>query len=68
MIDSAAMATEPGLLQNVARAVGADIPHYKVNEKGAIVWANLIVATGHNNLAVNRSVEQLAKRFVDATS
>ena len=29
------------------------------------MWANLIVATGHNNLAMNRSVEQVAKRFVD---
>ena len=36
-----------------------------MNEKGAIVWANLIVATGHNNLAMNRSVGQVAKRFVD---
>ena len=44
---------------------GTLIHHYKVNEKGAIVWANLIVATGHNNLAMNRSVEQVAKRFVD---
>jgi NAD-reducing hydrogenase large subunit len=44
---------------------GTLIHHYKVNEQGAIVWANLIVATGHNNLAMNRSVEQVAKRFVD---
>ena len=44
---------------------GTLIHHYKVNEKGAIVWANLIVATGHNNLAMGRSVEQVAKRFVD---
>jgi NAD-reducing hydrogenase large subunit len=44
---------------------GTLIHHYKVNDKGAIVWANLIVATGHNNLAMNRSVEQVAKRFVD---
>ncbi|HVX67681.1 MAG TPA: nickel-dependent hydrogenase large subunit, partial [Bryobacteraceae bacterium] len=44
---------------------GVLIHHYKVDEKGAIVWANLIVATGHNNLALGRSVEQVAKRFVD---
>ncbi len=31
------------------------------------MWANLIVATGHNNLAMNRSVEQVAKRFVDGS-
>ena len=30
-----------------------------------MVWANLIVATGHNNLAIARGVEQGAKRFVN---
>ena len=44
---------------------GILIHHYKVNEEGAITWANLIVATGHNNLAINRSVKQVAKHFVD---
>ncbi|HWR51784.1 MAG TPA: Ni/Fe hydrogenase subunit alpha, partial [Bryobacteraceae bacterium] len=46
---------------------GTLIHHYKVDDKGAITWANLIVATGHNNLAMDRSVEQVAKRFVDGT-
>ena len=36
---------------------GVLIHHYKVDEQGAIGWANLIVATGHNNLAINRSVD-----------
>ncbi len=44
---------------------GTLIHHYKVDDKGAIVWANLIVATGHNNLAMGRSVEQVAKHYVD---
>jgi NAD-reducing hydrogenase large subunit len=44
---------------------GVLIHHYKVDEKGAIVWANLIVATGHNNLAINRGVKQVAQHFVD---
>ena len=44
---------------------GTLIHHYKVNDDGAMVWANLIVATGHNNLAISRGVEQVAKRFVD---
>ena len=44
---------------------GVLIHHYKVDENGAIRWANLIVATGHNNLAVNRSVKQVAQHFVD---
>lgn len=46
---------------------GVLIHHYKVDENGAIRWANLIVATGHNNLAIARSVEQVAKRFIDGT-
>jgi NAD-reducing hydrogenase large subunit len=44
---------------------GVLIHHYKVNEEGAITWANLIVATGHNNLAINRSIQQAAEHFVD---
>ncbi len=46
---------------------GVLIHHYKVDDKGAILWANLIVATGHNNLAINSSVKQVAKHFVDGT-
>ena len=44
---------------------GMLIHHYKVNEDGAITWANLIVATGHNNLAIGRSVDQVARRYID---
>jgi NAD-reducing hydrogenase large subunit len=44
---------------------GTLIHHYKVNEDGAITWANLIVATGHNNLAICRSVDQVARRYID---
>ena len=44
---------------------GVLIHHYKVDEQGAMKWANLIVATGHNNLAINRGVGQVAKHFVD---
>jgi NAD-reducing hydrogenase large subunit len=43
---------------------GVPIHHYKVDESGAIVWANLIVATGHNNLAINHSVSQVARHFI----
>jgi NAD-reducing hydrogenase large subunit len=38
--------------------------HYKVNEDGLIQWVNLIIATGQNNLAMNRSVLQVAQRYV----
>jgi NAD-reducing hydrogenase large subunit len=44
---------------------GTLIHHYKVNDDGAMTWANLIVATGHNNLAISRGVHQVATRFVD---
>ena len=43
---------------------GILIHHYKVNEDGGIVWANLIVATGHNNLAIGRSVDEVARHFI----
>jgi len=44
---------------------GVLIHHYRVDEKGAIRWANLIVATGHNNLAMNRSILQVSEHFID---
>jgi NAD-reducing hydrogenase large subunit len=44
---------------------GTLIHHYKVDDTGGIRWANLVVATGHNNLALNRSIVQVSRRFVD---
>jgi NAD-reducing hydrogenase large subunit len=44
---------------------GTLIHHYRVNDNGAMTWANLIVATGHNNLAMGRGILQVARRFVD---
>lgn len=38
--------------------------HYRIDEDGLIKWINLIIATGHNNLAMNRSILQVAKHFV----
>jgi NAD-reducing hydrogenase large subunit len=46
---------------------GSLIHHYKVDESGAIRWVNLIVATGHNNLAMNRAITEVARHFVDGT-
>ena len=43
---------------------GTLIHPYKVDENGAIVWANLIVATGHNNRAIGDSVRQVSEHFV----
>jgi len=44
---------------------GTLIHHYRIDENGLMRWANLIIATGNNNLAMNRGVLQAAKRFVD---
>ncbi len=44
---------------------GTIIHHYKIAPDGLMQWANLIIATGHNNLAMNRGVRQVAERFVD---
>lgn len=39
--------------------------HYKTDNNGMLTKVNLIVATGHNNWAINKSVEMVAKSFVD---
>jgi len=43
---------------------GTLIHHYKIDESGLIRWVNLIIATGHNSLAMNRAILQVAKHFV----
>ena len=40
--------------------------HYKIDKNGLITWVNMIIATGHNNLAMNQSVKQVAQHFVKA--
>lgn len=44
---------------------GTLIHHYKIDDDGLMTWANLIIATGHNNMAMNRGVKQAAAHFVD---
>jgi NAD-reducing hydrogenase large subunit len=72
--------TEPDILSDRVRAVAgvnrlegvgvAEAPrgtlmhHYRVDANGLVTWVNMIIATGHNNLAMNRGVLQVAKRFV----
>ena len=43
---------------------GTLMHHYKVDEKGLMKWANLVIATGQNNSAMNQGVLQVAKRYV----
>jgi NAD-reducing hydrogenase large subunit len=38
--------------------------HYNVDENGLLTRVNLVIATGQNNLAMNRTVAQIAKRYV----
>jgi NAD-reducing hydrogenase large subunit len=43
---------------------GTLIHHYRVDDHGIVQWANLVIATGHNNLAMNESVTQVARTYV----
>jgi NAD-reducing hydrogenase large subunit len=38
--------------------------HYRVDDDGLITRVNLIIATGQNNLAMNRTVAQIARAFI----
>jgi NAD-reducing hydrogenase large subunit len=39
--------------------------HYEVDDQGLVRKANLLIATAQNNLAMNKTVEQAARRFVN---
>jgi NAD-reducing hydrogenase large subunit len=43
---------------------GTLMHNYKVDENGLITWANLVIATGQNNNAMNQGVLQAAKHYV----
>lgn len=47
---------------------GTLLHHYKIDAQGLITWANLIIATGHNNLAMNRGILQVARHFISGTT
>jgi NAD-reducing hydrogenase large subunit len=38
--------------------------HYKVDENGLLEKVNLIIATGNNNLAMNRTIKQIAQHYI----
>jgi NAD-reducing hydrogenase large subunit len=75
------MVADPGLLgkhtraragQNRNEGIGsAEAPrgtlfhHYWVDESGLMKKANLLIATGQNNIAMNKTVEQAARHFVN---
>jgi len=43
---------------------GMLIHHYKIDDHGLVTWANLTIATGFNNYAMNRGVLQVAKHYI----
>ncbi len=43
---------------------GTLMHHYKVDDDGIVQWVNLVIATGHNNMAMNRAVLQVARKHV----
>jgi NAD-reducing hydrogenase large subunit len=42
--------------------------HYTVDDNGLLKRVNLLIATGQNNLAMNRTVRQIADRFITGTT
>ncbi len=75
-----AMIDEPELITGETRAIaginqlegigvseaprGTLFHHYQVDKDGLIKKVNLIVATGNNNLAMNKTVAQIAKSYI----
>ncbi len=43
---------------------GTLMHHYKIDDNGLITYADLIIATGHNNLAMNKGITQAAKHYI----
>ena len=43
---------------------GTLMHHYKIDENGLITYVNLVIATGHNNLAMNAGVKQVAQHYI----
>ncbi|MDE3188259.1 MAG: Ni/Fe hydrogenase subunit alpha [Acidobacteriota bacterium] len=43
---------------------GTLMHNYKVDENGLITWANLVIATGQNNNAMNKGVLQAARHYI----
>ena len=38
--------------------------HYKIDQTGLLSQVNLIIATGQNNLAMNRAIAQIARHYI----
>ncbi len=53
-----------GTRQSDAAPRGTLFHHYQVDKYGLIQKANLLIATGQNNLAMNAAVLQIARHFI----
>ncbi|WP_027388897.1 Ni/Fe hydrogenase subunit alpha [Chrysiogenes arsenatis] len=42
--------------------------HYEVTDDGILTKVNLVIATGQNNLAMNRTVKQIASAYLNGTT
>lgn len=63
-IRAEAKANEPEGVGIIEAPRGTLIHHYKVDSNGMMISANLIVATAHNTLAMNRGLKQVADRYL----
>ncbi len=68
-LDAEPLRAEAGV--NRRRGVGASeaprgtlIHDYRVDDDGTITGVTMIIATGHNNLAMNKTIGQIARTFV----
>jgi NAD-reducing hydrogenase large subunit len=41
--------------------------HYTVNQDGVLQKVNMLIATGQNNLAMNRTINQIAAHYIDGS-
>ncbi|HXR40137.1 MAG TPA: Ni/Fe hydrogenase subunit alpha [Terracidiphilus sp.] len=63
-IRAEAKANEPEGVGIIEAPRGTLIHHYKVDSDGMMTSANLIVATAHNTLAMNRGLKQVAHAYL----
>ena len=68
-LKSARLRADAGINKNEGVGVseaprGTLFHHYQVDENGLIKKVNLIIATGQNNLAMNRTIAQIARHFI----
>lgn len=69
-LQSAELRAEAGVNRREAVGVseaprGTLFHHYRIDGDGKLLYVNLVIATGQNNLAMNRTVAGLARRHLD---